>query len=156
MKKKTTPFYLGLLVLVVSLLFGCLWYFPTKQQNYNKRSSYQQEQKKDEAPKNNPEVLSKSLLPDEICNKNFDQRESKESIQDEAEHTLKKYYLERNCALVYSGYLDLMGNVWTCLVHGGTWSEIVTISDYGDVRRISTCRFSANNSKDLSTSTTLL
>ena len=85
----------------------------------------------------------------DLFEQNSVQRDSKETIQDEAQSVLESYQQRTDCVLVYSGYMDLAGNVWSCLVNGGNWSELVTISNQGEIRRVSTCHISTQDVKNL-------
>lgn len=45
---------------------------------------------------------------------------------------LVSYRDRGNCVLASSGYLDLMGSVWGCVVNGGRWVDVCVVSDKGD------------------------
>lgn len=98
--------------------------------------------------KANEQPISYAAAED-LFKQNSVQRDSKETIQDEAQSVLESYQQRADCVLVYSGYIDLAGNVWSCLVNGGNWSELVTISDQGEIMRVSTCHISTQDVKNL-------
>ena len=50
-----------------------------------------------------------------------------ENLQDAASEQLCTYRDMRSCTLACSGYLDLYGNAWGCIVQGDGWTEIAVI-----------------------------
>lgn len=53
---------------------------------------------------------------------------SDKAIADFAGETLREYRDSRDCLLRQAGYLDLLGNVWGCVVQGGGWVDVVIVS----------------------------
>lgn len=46
-----------------------------------------------------------------------------------AARVLEDYRDEGNCLLRRSGYLDLLGNVWGCVVEGPDWVDVVVVRE---------------------------
>ncbi len=149
MSKKSTAAYSVFIIATVCLLFAAFFVLPRKQDHsLNTSSDYVQTHENRDDKKANEQPISYEAAKD-LFEQNSVQRDSKETIQDEAQSVLESYQQRANCVLVYSGYIDLAGNVWSCLVNGGNWSELVTISDQGEIRRVSTCHFSTQDVKNL-------
>ena len=149
MSKKSTAAYSVFIISTVCLLFAAFLFLPRKQTDSSKTElGHEQTQKIKEEKRTNEQSISNALVED-LFEQNSVQRDSKETIQDEAQSVLENYQQRADCALVYSGYIDLAGNVWSCLVNGGNWSELVTISDQGEIRRVSTCHISTQDAKNL-------
>lgn len=55
-----------------------------------------------------------------------------ETLEGRAEVVLTSYQGASDCVLAYAGYLDLLGDVWTCVVVGDGWSEICLVSEGDD------------------------
>lgn len=55
-----------------------------------------------------------------------------DTLEERAEEALDAYQREADCALAYAGYLDLLGNVWSCVVVGHGWSEICLVTGGGE------------------------
>ncbi len=53
------------------------------------------------------------------------------SLEDAAAAVLTGYESQGDVALHYSGYLDLLGNTWACLVAGPSWVEVAVVEDGG-------------------------
>ena len=149
MSKKSAAAYFVFIISTVCLLFAAFLFLPRKQTDSSKTElGHEQTQKiKEEKRTNEQSILNASV--EDLFEQNSVQRDSKETIQDEAQSVLENYQQRADCALVYSGYIDLSGNVWSCLVNGGNWSELVTISDQGEIRRVSTCHISTQDVKNL-------
>ena len=149
MSKKSTAAYSVFIISTVCLLFAAFLFLPRKQTDSSKTElGHAQTQKNKEEKRTNEQSISNASVED-LFEQNSVQRDSKETIQDEAQSVLENYQHRADCALVYSGYIDLAGNVWSCLVNGGNWSELVTISDQGEIRRVSTCHISTQDVKNL-------
>ena len=149
MSKKSTAAYSVFIISTVCLLFAAFLFLPRKQTDSSKTElGHEQTQKIKEEKRANEQSISNASVED-LFEQNSVQRDSKETIQDEAQSVLENYQKRADCALVYSGYIDLAGNVWSCLVNGGNWSELVTISDQGEIRRVSTCHISTQDVKNL-------
>ena len=149
MSKKSTAAYSVFIISTVCLLFAAFLFLPRKQTDSSKTElGHAQTQKIKEEKRTNEQSISNASVED-LFEQNSVQRDSKETIQDEAQSVLENYQKRADCALVYSGYIDLAGNVWSCLVNGGNWSELVTVSDQGEIRRVSTCHISTQDAKNL-------
>ena len=149
MSKKSTAAYSVFIISTVCLLFAAFLFLPRKQTDSSKTElGHAQTQKIKEEKRTNEQSISNASVED-LFEQNSVQRDSKETIQDEAQSVLENYQKRADCALVYSGYIDLAGNVWSCLVNGGNWSELVTVSDQGEIRRVSTCHISTQDVKNL-------
>lgn len=64
---------------------------------------------------------------------------SDKALVDFAGETLRGYRDSRDCLLRQAGYLDLLGNVWGCVVQGGGWVDIVIVradSEGGSTRSV--------------------
>ena len=55
-----------------------------------------------------------------------------ERLEQAACDALSTYKEQRDCVLVRAGFIDLLGNVWSCTVRGGDWVEIKVMSSLGD------------------------
>jgi len=149
MSKKSTAAYSVFIIATVCLLVSAFLFLPRKQtDSSNTSSDYAQTQKFRVEKRSDEQPISYEAAKD-IFEQNSVQRDSKETIQDEAQSVLESYQQRADCVLVHSGYIDLAGNVWSCLVNGGNWSELVTISDQGEIRRVSTCHISTQDVKNL-------
>lgn len=56
-------------------------------------------------------------------------RLSERPLAEEAASVLLGYRDRRDCVLVRAGYLDLMGSVWSCVVEGDRWVEVVVVRE---------------------------
>ena len=149
MSKKSTAAYSVFIISTVCLLFAAFLFLPRKQTDSSKTElGHAQTQKIKEEKRTNEQSISNASVED-LFEQNSVQRDSKETIQNEAHSILEGYQQRADCVLVYSGYLDIAGNVWGCLVNGGNWSELVTVSDQGEIRRVSTCHISTQDAKNL-------
>ncbi len=149
MSRKSTAAYSVFIIFTVCLLFAAFLVLPRKQgHSSNTSSDYVQTHENRDDKNVNEQPISYAAAED-LLKQNSVQRDSKETIQDEAQSVLESYQQRADCVLVYSGYIDLAGNVWSCLVNGGNWSELVTISDQGEIRRVSTCHISTQDVKNL-------
>ena len=148
MSRKSTSAYSVFIIVTVCLLFAAFLVLPRKQDNSSNTSSdYVQTHEKRDDKKANEQPISYAAA--DLFKQNSVQRDSKETIQNEAQSILEGYQQRADCVLVYSGYLDIAGNVWGCLVNGENWSELVTVSDQGEIRRVSTCHISTQDAKNL-------
>lgn len=55
-----------------------------------------------------------------------------ERLEQAAYDALSTYKARRDCVLVRAGFIDLLGNVWSCTVRGGDWVEIQVMTSLGD------------------------
>lgn len=60
---------------------------------------------------------------------------SKASLQDTAAQLLEEYARAGKCVLVRAGYLDLLGNNWSCTVVGDGWVDTVVVRGAEDSRK---------------------
>ena len=60
---------------------------------------------------------------------------SKASMQDTAAQLLEEYARAGKCVLVRAGYLDLLGNNWSCTVVGDGWVDTVVVRGAEDPRK---------------------
>lgn len=149
MSKKSNAAYSVFIIATVCLLVAAFLFLPRKQiDSSNTNSDYAQTQKFRVEKRFDEQPISYEAAKD-LFEQNSVQRDSKETIQNEAQSILEGYQQRADCMLVYSGYLDIAGNVWGCLVNGGNWSELVTVSDQGEIRRVSTCHISTQDAKNL-------
>lgn len=149
MSKKSNAAYSMFIIATVCLLVAAFLFLPRKQtDSSNTNSDYAQTQKFRVEKRSDEQPISYKAAKD-LFEQNSVQRDSKETIQDEAQSVLEGYQQRADCVLVYSGYIDLAGNVWSCLINGGNWSDLVTISDQGEIRRVSTCHISTQDVKNL-------
>ena len=49
------------------------------------------------------------------------------SLEEGASQLLDEYSQDSACVLAQSGYLDLQGHVWGCVVTGGGWADICIV-----------------------------
>ena len=148
MSRKSTAAYSVFIIVTVCLLFAAFLVLPRKQDHSSNTSSDYVQTHENSDNKANEQPISYAAAED-LFKQNSVQRDSKETIQNEAQSILEGYQQRADCVLVYSGYLDIAGNVWGCLVNGGNWSELVTVSDQGEIRRVSTCHISTQDAKNL-------
>lgn len=50
-----------------------------------------------------------------------------DSIEQVAQNLLQHYQEQQNCILAGSGWIDLTGNTWGCLVQGGRWVDVCLV-----------------------------
>lgn len=148
MSRKRTAAYSVFIVVTICLLFAALHFLPRKQADSSK-IELSREQSQENREEGTVEQPISRVAAEDLFKQNSVQRDSKETIQDEAQSVLESYQQRSDCVLVYSGYIDLSGNVWSCLVNGGNWSELVIISDQGEIRRVSTCHINTQDVKNL-------
>lgn len=149
MSRKRTAAYSVFIVVTICLLFAALLFLPRKQADSSKIELSREQSQEIREEKGDAEQPISRAAAEDLFKQNSVQRDSKETIQDEAQSVLKSYQKRSDCVLVYSGYMDLAGNVWSCLVNGGNWSELVIISDQGEIRRVSTCHITTQDVKNL-------
>lgn len=53
-------------------------------------------------------------------------------IEHVARDILTSYRDEGDCVLAQSGYLDLFGTVWSCVVYGGSWADVCVVDEMED------------------------
>lgn len=54
------------------------------------------------------------------------------SLRETARSALETYRDTSPCVLLDSGYLDVSGNAWACLVQGGDWVEVCVVRSAAD------------------------
>ena len=52
---------------------------------------------------------------------------SSRDVPDEAAEVLRERGEQGDCLVVRSGYLDLFGGVWGCVLQGGDWAEVCLV-----------------------------
>ena len=60
-------------------------------------------------------------------------------LQQVAVELLTSYRDAQDCVLARSGYLDLFGSVWGCVVRGGDWVDVCVVSEYEEGRACRVC-----------------
>ena len=55
--------------------------------------------------------------------------ESELEVSEEASRLLEERRDRGDCGVVRSGFLDLTGRVWGCVLQGGDWAEILIVSE---------------------------
>lgn len=74
----------------------------------------------------------------------FSRRESALPLEEEATRVLGRRRQEGNCVVARSGYLDLSGRVWGCVLQGDGWSEVIVVLEGdGDGCDVLSCRMDA-------------
>ena len=53
-------------------------------------------------------------------------------VEESAAQLLEDYRDQGGCALVQAGWLDLLGNVWSCTVQGSTWTDLCVVRGVDD------------------------
>lgn len=71
-------------------------------------------------------------------------RESDQGVGHEAARALEELRERGDCVLVRSGYLDLSGRVWGCVVQGAGWSEVRLVSGGASGCEVVTLRMEAS------------
>ncbi len=56
----------------------------------------------------------------------------KGSVEQVATHLLSSYQERGDCVLASSGYVDLLGSAWSCVVQGGDWVDVCTVFEDTD------------------------
>ena len=107
MSKKSTAAYSVFIIATVCLLVSAFLFLPRKQtDSSNTNSDYVQTQKYRVEKRSDEQPISYEAAKD-LFEQNSVQRDSKETIQDEAQSVLESYQQRADCVLVYSGYIDL-------------------------------------------------
>ena len=74
----------------------------------------------------------------------FSRRESALPLEEEVARVLGRRRQEGNCVVARSGYLDLSGRVWGCVLQGDGWSDVVVVLEGdGDGCNVLSCRMDA-------------
>lgn len=74
----------------------------------------------------------------------FSRRESSLPLEEEVAWVLERRRQEGNCMVARSGYLDLSGRVWGCVLQGDGWSEVIVVLEGdGDGCDVLSCRMDA-------------
>lgn len=76
-----------------------------------------------------PDSLARAIedapaTPSWASTPNLESRLSSLSLSDECEQILGAYEERGDCLLAGWGYLDIQGNVWSCMVDGGSWVDV--------------------------------
>ena len=50
---------------------------------------------------------------------------------------------------IFSGYLDVLGNVWSCIFQGSGWVDICLISDEGSSRKVAVCHVTTQEIQEI-------
>lgn len=58
--------------------------------------------------------------------------ESDLPLEEEARRCLERYRNEGDCVVSRSGYLDLLGGTWGCVMQGDGWAEVLLVSEAPD------------------------
>ena len=61
-----------------------------------------------------------------------EERESVREVPEEAEALLEERRARGDCVVARSGYLDLLGGTWGCVLQGNGWSEVCVITERGE------------------------
>ena len=103
MSKKSTAAYSVFIIATVCLLVAAFLFLPRKQtDSSNTNSDYAQTQKFRVEKRSDEQPVSYEAAKD-LFEQNSVQRDSKETIQDEAQSVLESYQQRTDCVLVYSG-----------------------------------------------------
>lgn len=57
---------------------------------------------------------------------------NEEDLEETAEELLVGYEAQGGCAVPVSGYIDLVGNTWGCVVQGEEWVDICLVQEKND------------------------
>ena len=71
-------------------------------------------------------------LPPDFSGDPTETRVEQGDLAEVAWSVLQEYRDEGTCVLASSGYLDLLGNVWGCVVLGDGWADVCVVSTRGD------------------------
>ena len=93
-------------------------------------------------PTASDEAVSEGIaMPSDL---GFSRRESALPLEEEAACVLERRRQEGNCVVARSGYLDLSGRVWGCVLQGDGWSEVIVVLEGdGDGCDVLSCRLDA-------------
>ncbi len=58
--------------------------------------------------------------------------ESELPLEEEARRCLERYRKEGDCVVSRSGYLDLLGGTWGCVMQGDGWAEVLLVGEAPD------------------------
>ena len=61
-----------------------------------------------------------------------EERASARGVADEAASVLEDRRARGDSLVVRSGYLDMFGGAWGCVLQGSGWVEVCLVSEYGD------------------------
>lgn len=75
--------------------------------------------------------------------------ESTRSFQEVGEELLHSYEERGDSIPVFSGYLDVLGNVWSCIFQGSGWIDICLISDEGSSRKVAICHVTTQEIQEI-------
>lgn len=70
-------------------------------------------------------------------------RTERGEVEQVATRLLASYRDGDPCVLASSGYLDLLGSVWGCVVQGDGWVDVCVVSEEGDMCRTCVMRLDA-------------
>lgn len=63
-----------------------------------------------------------------------EEHESSEGVEGAASALLEERRAQGGCVVVRSGYLDLLGRTWACVLQGSGWVEICLVSERDEGR----------------------
>ncbi len=58
--------------------------------------------------------------------------ETPEPLESAAQELLERYERQDRCLMRYAGYLDLLGEVWSCVVVGPGWVDVCVVRECGE------------------------
>lgn len=75
--------------------------------------------------------------------------ESTKSFQEVGEELLRSYEGRGDSIPIFSGYLDVLGNMWSCIFQGSGWVDICLISDEGSSRKVAVCHVTTQEIQEI-------
>lgn len=72
---------------------------------------------------------------------------SEQDVEREAARALEELVARGDCVLVRSGYLDLSGRVWGCVVQGAGWAEVRLVSEGASGSEVVVLRMDADDAR---------
>ena len=75
--------------------------------------------------------------------------ESTKSFQEVGEELLRSYEERGDSIPMFSGYLDVLGNVWSCIFQGSGWVDICLVSDEGSSRKVAVCHVTTQEIQEI-------
>ena len=68
------------------------------------------------------------LLADLVATGGLESRVQEGGVEEVATSVLSSYRDQGDCVLASTGYLDLYGSVWSCVVRGSRWADVCIVS----------------------------
>lgn len=68
------------------------------------------------------------LIAELMAGGGVESREQEGSVEEVAASMLATYRDQGDCVLASTGYLDLYGSVWSCVVRGSRWADVCIVS----------------------------